>query len=139
MLVFHPDKTPLPANRLEPIAVAWDGSRSSARAVADALPILKKAADVRVMTAVGEKSSATTGQASELVRHLKAHGVVATTDEIDGRHRSIAASPDAYTEETEPQLLVMGAYGSSRLKEFVLGGATEHALNDCSTPALLSH
>lgn len=139
VLVFHPERAPLPAGRLARVAIAWDGSRSAARAVADALPILAHAEDVRVMTAVGEKASATTGQAEELVRHLRMHGIAAVTDELDGRHRGIGASFDAYIEEVAPQLLVMGAYGSSRLKEFVLGGATEHVLNACRTPVLLSH
>lgn len=139
VLVFNPEKAPLPSNRLTRVAVAWDGSRSAARAVADALPMLKKAEDVRVMTAIGEKASATAGQAADLVRHLRTHGIAAVPDEIDGRHRSIGASFAAYLEEVSPELLVMGAYGSSRLKEFVLGGATEHVLNNCCTPVLLSH
>lgn len=139
VLAFNPKKSTLPSGRLARVAIAWDGSRSAARAVADALPMLKKAEDVRVMTAVGEKASATAGQASDLVRHLRTHGVAAVTDEIDGRHRSIGASFTAYLEEVSPELLVMGGYGSSRLKEFVLGGATEHVLNSCSTPVLLSH
>jgi nucleotide-binding universal stress UspA family protein len=139
VLAFNPEKSSLPSGRLARVTVAWDGSRSAARAVADALPILKKAVDVRVMTAVGEKASATAGQAGDLVRHLRTHGIAAVTDEIDGRHRSIGASFAAYLEEVSPELIVMGAYGSSRLKEFVLGGATEHVLNNCSTPVLLSH
>lgn len=139
VLVFRPDRAPLPVDSLARVAIAWDGSRGAARAVADAIPVLRRAGDVRVMTAVGEKASATSGQAGELVRHLYMHGVAAVADELDGRHRSIGASIDAYLEEVSPQLLVMGAYGSSRLKEFVLGGATEHVLNDCKTPVLLSH
>ncbi len=139
VLAFNPQKSLLPSGRLTRVAVAWDGSRSAARAVADALPVLKRVEDVRVMTAVGEKASATAGQAGDLVRHLRTHGISAVPDEIDGRHRSIGASFAAYLEEVSPELLVMGAYGSSRIKEFVLGGATEHILNNCSTPVLLSH
>jgi nucleotide-binding universal stress UspA family protein len=138
-LIFHPERAPLPSGSLASVAIAWDGSRSAARAVADALPILKKAGDIRVMTAIGEKASATSGQAGELVRHLRMHDIAAVADELDGRNRSIGASIDAYLEERSPQLLVMGAYGSSRFKEFVLGGATVHVLNSCRTPVLLSH
>lgn len=138
VLVFHPDHAPLPA-RLTRVAVAWDGSRCAARAAADAMPILKRASDVRVVTVVGEKPSATSGVADDLVRHLLAHGVSARVDEVDGRHRSIGAALDAYVSEATPSLVVMGAYGSSRLKEFVLGGATEHVLNRVRIPTLLSH
>lgn len=138
-LIFHPEYAPLPSGRLSCVSIAWDGSRSAARAVADALPLLKQAADVRVMTAVGEKASATAGQAEELVRHLRCHSVAASTDEVDGRQRSIGASIDAYLEDVSPQLLVMGAFGSSRFREFVLGGATDHVLNRCKTAVMLSH
>jgi nucleotide-binding universal stress UspA family protein len=138
VLVFHPDHAPLPAT-LARVAVAWDGSRSAARAAADAMPVLKRASDVRVVTVVGEKPSATAGVADDLIRHLLAHGVSAHVDEVDGRHRSIGASLDAYISKAKPHLVVMGAYGSSRLKEFVLGGATEHVLNKVLTPTLFSH
>ncbi len=138
-LIYHPDRAPLPKDRLKCVAIAWDGGRCAARAVSDAIPVLKTSESVRVLTVVGEKASATSGLASELVRHLLTHGINAQIDEIEGRRRSIGASLDAYIGEAAPQLLIMGAYGSSRLKEFVLGGATEHVLNRLAIPALLSH
>ncbi|MBK8839673.1 MAG: universal stress protein [Hyphomonadaceae bacterium] len=138
-LIYHPDRAPLPKDRLKRVAIAWDGGRCAARAVCDTIPVLKKSESVRVLTVVGEKASATSGLASELVRHLLTHGINAQVDEIEGRRRSIGASLDAYIGESAPQLIVMGAYGSSRLKEFVLGGATEHVLNRLAIPAFLSH
>ncbi len=139
VLIFNPESAPLPFERLTRVAVAWDGSRSSARAVSDAIPALQKAQEVRILTVVGEKASTVSGIALDLVRHLATHGVSASVDEIDGRHRPIAASLDAYCADYKPDLLVMGGYGSSRLKEFVLGGATEHVLNTRRVAALLSH
>jgi nucleotide-binding universal stress UspA family protein len=139
ILVFNPDTSPLPSGRLGRVAILWDGSRGAARAVADAIPLLSKAADVRVVTIVGEKVSAISGLALGLIRHLKARGITAQTDEVDGAHRTVGQSIDAYVAEKAPQLLVMGAYGSSKMKEFILGGATEHVLNNLRVPALLSH
>jgi nucleotide-binding universal stress UspA family protein len=138
-LVFNPDTAPLSRGRLRRAAVAWDGSRCSARAVGDALSVLKAAEEVRVFTVLGEKPSARSGLAKDLVRHLKAYSVEAQIDEVDGSHRSIGASINAYLDEFRPDLLVMGAYGSSKMKEFVLGGATEHVLNNLRLPILLSH
>ena len=60
-------------------------------------------------------------------------------DEFEGRDRSIGASLDAYCDEHSPDLLVMGAYGTSRVKEFLLGGATEHILNAGRVATFLSH
>lgn len=138
VLIFNPVRSPLP-RELKRVVVAWDGSRSSARAASDAIPLLQKAQDVRILTVVGEKASATAGAALDLQRHFGLHGVACTIDEIDGRHRSIGASLDAYCEQYDPGLLVMGGYGSSRVKEFVLGGATEHVLNKGRVATLLSH
>lgn len=139
VVVFHPERAPLPVNELVDVCIAWDGSRSAARAAASAMPLLRRAKAVQVLTIVGEKPSATSGLGRELVRHLRMHGVTAETDELDGRGRSIGASIDAYVEECAPQLMIMGAYGGSRLKEFVLGGATEHVLNRPHIPILLAH
>jgi nucleotide-binding universal stress UspA family protein len=138
-LVFNPDTAPLPRGRLKRVAVAWDGGRCAARAVGDALSVLKAAEEVRVFTAVGEKPSARSGHAKDLVRHVRVYGVEARIDEVDGSHGNIGASINAYLEEFTPDLLVMGAYGSSKMKEFILGGATEHVLNDLRLPVLLSH
>lgn len=139
VLVFHPERAPLTAQPLSRIAIGWDGSRCAARAVSDALPILRKAGDVRVLTVVGEKKQAVSGIASELLRHLSLHAIHAQVDEVEHRGGSIGDSIDAYCAEFSPDLLVMGAYGSSRVKEFLLGGATEHILNSGRVAAFLSH
>ena len=139
LLVFNPETAPLPAGSLGRVTIAWDGGRCAARAVADAMPLLLKTNDVRVLTILGEKASAVSGLSVDLVRHLGCFGIKATIDEVDGRHQSINASIDAYIDTHAPQLMVMGGYGSPKLKEFVLGGATEHVLNRLRVPTLLSH
>lgn len=137
-IIFNPMRAPLPSS-LRRVAVAWDGSRSSARAAADAMPLLQKAEDVRLLTVVGEKASATAGLAAELSRNMKRNGIASTIDEVDGRQRSIGSALDAYCQEFQPDLLVMGGYGSSRVREFVLGGATEHMLNRGRVATFMSH
>jgi nucleotide-binding universal stress UspA family protein len=139
LLVFHPEKVPLPSEKLGRVTVAWDGGRHAARAVADSISLLRQATDVRVLTVVGEKATTHSGMSLDLVRHLRSHGVEPTVDEVDGHNRPIGASLENYIEEFSPQLMVMGAYGSSKLKEFILGGATEHVLNHLRVPTILSH
>lgn len=129
----------LPADKLGSVVVAWDGSRCAARALADALPILARAGEVRVLTVINEKPAAVAGLAAEAVRHLKAHGVAAVAEEVDGKGVSIGESLEAYLAKTPPDLLVMGAYGRSRLQEFILGGATEYMLHAPKVPLFLSH
>lgn len=129
----------LPKAKLGTIVVAWDGSRSAARALSDALPILARAEKVRVLTVVNEKPAAVAGLAAEAVRHLRTHAIEAVIDEVDGIGAPIGDSLDAYLARTSCDLLVMGGYGHSRAREFILGGATEHMLHDPKVPLLLAH
>ncbi len=138
ILVYNPDKGPLPTASLDRVSVLWDGSRCSARAVADARPILAAAREIRIVTIVGEKRSVGSGAAADLVRHLGAHGLSSQVEEA-AYLGSIGASIDAHITDRAPQLLVMGAYGTSKLKEFVLGGATEHMLGALHVPVVFSH
>lgn len=139
VLVFRAGEASLSALGPMSVVVAWDGSRSAARAMADALPLLSHAKAIRVLTVLNEKPSAATGLGAEAVRHLKAHGLAAVAEEVDANGRPIGEVLDAYLEEHQPDLLVMGAYGHSRLREFVLGGATEHVLRRPKAPLFLSH
>jgi nucleotide-binding universal stress UspA family protein len=133
----------LPAERpkvaTDRVVVAWDGSRSAARALADALPILQRAGAVRVVTFLNEKEAATPGLGGDVVRHLQAHGVASTAVEVDVAGRRIGAALDDYFAGAPADLVVMGAYGHSRLRQFVLGGATSHMLREPKVPLMLSH
>lgn len=119
--------------------LAWDGSVPAARAMADALPILRGMRQVRVLTIVNEKASATAGLAQDAARHLQAHGVETVIDEVDAKGEFISRVLDSYLARTEADLMVMGAYGRSRLREVILGGATEHMLRRAQLPVLMSH
>jgi nucleotide-binding universal stress UspA family protein len=139
VLVFRPGVADLPARPLGLVAVAWDGSRAAARAMADAMPLLVRAREVRVVTLLGEKPEAGPGLAAEAVRHLKAHGVAAAPVEVPTDRARIGDALDSWVAHARPDLLVMGAYGHSRAREFVLGGATEHVLSAPKVPLFLAH
>lgn len=107
------------------VMIAWDHTAPAARAVADALPLLEDAADVRVVTATDNKTQAEMESGAALVRHLAEHGINATfeTTKIDGS--SVGKIFEAYVRKNAIDLLVMGAYRHSRLNEIVWGGATK--------------
>ncbi len=138
-LIFQPGAADLPSGKLGLVVVAWDGGRAAARALADSLPLLAMAAEVRVLTVVGEKPSATQGLAQEAARHLKLHGIDAVADDVESGGQRIGYVLDTYLQTHQADLLVMGAYGRSRLREFILGGATNHVLAGPVTPVLFSH
>ena len=139
VLLFRPGVADLLSGGLSAVVLAWDGSRSAARAMADALPIMAKAREVRVLTVVNEKPDAREGVGVEAARHLGRQGIKAVVEEVDAAGRRIGEVFDAYAAECRSDLLVMGAYGRSRVREFILGGATEHMLREPKVPLLLSH
>jgi nucleotide-binding universal stress UspA family protein len=125
--------------RLDTIVVAWDGSRPAARAVADAMPILSFANRVQILTVVHEKESAVSGLGVDLTRHLKVHGIEARMEEVDAKGAAIGVVLEKYVRSLSADLLVMGAYGHSRVREFLLGGATQSVLRAPPVPVFLSH
>ena len=119
--------------------VAWDFSRPAARAVADALPLLVKAKRVSIMTVTNEKRIDSRRSGEELARHLAFHGATVTLETVDASGTGIGEVIESYVRSVHADLLVMGAYGHSRLREFVLGGATRSILSKPPLPVLLSH
>ena len=121
------------------VAVAWDFSRAAARAVADAIPLLEKAKKVRVVTVLNEKHMDNKHSAEELSKNLSRHGIDVVLDRVDAKGRPIGDVLEAYVASHASDMLVMGAYGHSRLREFVLGGATKSLLSKPPLPILFSH
>jgi nucleotide-binding universal stress UspA family protein len=128
-----------PAPLLESVIIAWDASRAAARALADAMPILARAKRVSVVTVVNEKPIDGTTTEIELTRHLAKHGVDANYFEIDAKGSTIGDVLRATVAEHGGDLLVMGAYGHSRIRDFILGGATKSMFADTPVPLFLSH
>jgi nucleotide-binding universal stress UspA family protein len=139
VLVFpaEPERALRPA--IETVAVAWDFSRPSARAVADAMPLLGQAKQVRFFTVVDDKPIKDAGLGETLAKHLSRHGVEATMEDIRSGGRPIGRVFEDYVAEHKADLLVMGAYGHSRMREFILGGATDNMLTRPPTWVLMSH
>jgi nucleotide-binding universal stress UspA family protein len=123
---------------LDTVVIAWDFSRPAARAVADALPILEKAKLVHVVTVTKEKAIDTSRSGTELTKHLAHHGVKIVLDTVDAEGRPIGNVLDAYIASRNADLLVMGAYGHSRVRDFVLGGATKSMVARPPVPVFLS-
>lgn len=124
---------------LDVVGVAWDFSRAATRALADAMPILERAKTVRVVTITQEKRIDPKRSGAELMRHLALHGVEIVLEAEEAAGRSIGQALDDYATARDLDLLVMGAYGHSRLRDFVLGGATKAVIAHPPLPVLLSH
>jgi len=123
---------------LDHVVIAWDNSRAAARAVRDALPILAIAGSTTILTLGDEKTVDPAGVAP-LRRLLEYHGIAAMHREETSNGQPIGAALQEAALREGAGLLVMGAYGHNRLREFVLGGATRGILQDLRLPVLLSH
>ena len=121
------------------IAIAWDESRVAARALGDALRILPPGGKVSVLTVQDEKALNGTGLAQTLASSLDLRGYEAKAVDLTLDGRSIATALQDAALAEGAQLLVMGGFGHSRLRDFILGGATKGVLADLRLAALLSH
>jgi nucleotide-binding universal stress UspA family protein len=127
------------AFKLDTAVVAWDFSRPAARAVGDALPLLEKAKQVHVVTVANEKAIRTDRSGAELAKHLARHGVNVALETVDAGPHGIGDVLETYVTSHNADLLVMGAFGHSRFRDFILGGATQSMLARPLVPTLLSH
>ncbi len=135
--ILLPDASHMAA--LDHIALAWDGSRVAARAVADAEPFLERASHVSVITVVDEKPLEDGDAAERLAEALRARGTNAEAVPVASEDCPVAETLQRTAIGKGCQLLVMGGYGHSRIRDFVLGGATEGVLSSLLMPVLLSH
>jgi len=120
-------------------AIAWDGSRVAARAVRDATPFLTDSESVEIISILGEKDLGPEASTSDLAKHLSRFCRDVTVNQARINQGGVAAALREHARRGGADLLVMGAYGHSRLREFVLGGATRDMLSDIEMPTLMSH
>lgn len=120
------------------ILVAWNGRREAARAVFDAMPLLKHASATKVVR-ISESDDAEEQVSPDISSALVRHGVETVKTEIVTSQAGAGPGLMAQAEAFDADLVVMGCYGHSRLREFVFGGATRHFLQKMRLPVLMSH
>jgi nucleotide-binding universal stress UspA family protein len=119
---------------LRTVCIAWDGGSEAARALKAAVPLLTDAADVRVLTVASDSPNGF--PPTEALRYLARHGIKAELTELPRGHSVEEALAEEVT-RVAADLLVMGAYGHSRLREFLFGGVTRFFLDELTAPPLL--
>ncbi|HWE75666.1 MAG TPA: universal stress protein [Stellaceae bacterium] len=121
------------------ILIAWNGTREAARAVADAMPLLIASETVTVLTIAPENNENLAQPAHELARQLAQHGIHAEASHLTARDLDAGDLILSRVEDLACDLLVMGGYGHSRTREFILGGVTHVVLESMTVPVLMSH
>jgi nucleotide-binding universal stress UspA family protein len=136
--LLYPDKAEQPFS-IKNVLICWDFSRSAARTVSDALPLLHNATRIRIAIFRGEKDLPVEDASKPLVAFLAAHGVSAETEHIDIGDRTIGRAILEHANASHADLIIMGAFGHSRMQEFMLGGATKELLDKSTIPLFMSH
>lgn len=122
------------------VLLAWNGSRESTRAAFDALPILKGAQHVRLFGVRGASTDEEVLPAADIASALSRHGVKVEVDDVgSAAGERIGSVLLNHASDVGADLIVMGGYGRSRLREFVFGGASRDILGTMTVPVLLSH
>jgi nucleotide-binding universal stress UspA family protein len=125
--------------KLDRVMVCWDASRNAARAVADAMPFLKRAKAVDVVTVASERAKSDDIPGADIGQHLARHGLKVEVKRIVATDSDVASTILSHAADISADLMVMGGYGHSRLREFILGGATRGILSAMTLPTLMSH
>jgi nucleotide-binding universal stress UspA family protein len=120
--------------------VAWNGTRESNRALHDAMPILKLAETVTIMISQASGSAVKDELPNtKIAQHLARHNVKVMTKTLMEEKNQTSNAFLSYIADNDHDLLVMGAYGHSRIREIVLGGMTREIMQSMTVPVLMSH
>jgi nucleotide-binding universal stress UspA family protein len=136
IIVPYIQKAPL---KLDRVMVCWDGSRAAARAIADSMPLLERAGQVEVVIVANERGKQDEIEGADLGAHLARHGLKVEIKRTALGDIDVADVILSHAADAGSDFIVMGGYGHSRLREFVLGGVTHSIFRSMTVPVLMSH
>jgi nucleotide-binding universal stress UspA family protein len=136
IIVPYIQKAPL---KLDNVMVCWDGGRAAARAIRDAMPFLRRAGRIEVVIVTNEPGKQDQIERADIGAHLARQGLNVAVKRMPLGDVDVAAMLLSHAADDGVDFIVMGGYGHSRLREFVLGGVTRSMLRTMTVPVLMSH
>jgi nucleotide-binding universal stress UspA family protein len=136
IIVPYIQKGPL---KLDRVMVCWDGSRTATRAIADAMPLLHRCGRVEVVIVANERGKKDEIEGADMGAHLARHGLNVEVNRTALGDIDVADVILSHAADAGSDFIVMGGYGHSRLREFVLGGVTRSIMRSMTAPVLMSH
>src|SRR5450756_331442 len=121
------------------VMVGWDGSRTAVRAIGDAMPVLERAKMIEIFTVVAGPTKNTELPGIDIGQHLSRHGLKVEVKRIPAEGINVPEAILSHAADISADFMVMGGYGHSRLREYVLGGATRGILASMTLPTLMSN
>jgi nucleotide-binding universal stress UspA family protein len=136
IIVPYIQKAPL---KLDHVMLCWDGGRAAARAIRDAIPFLRRAGRIEVVIVTNERGKQDQIERADIGAHLARHGLNVAVKRMPLGDVDVADMLLSHAADEGVDFIVMGGYGHSRLREFVLGGVTRSMLRTMTVPVLMSH
>jgi nucleotide-binding universal stress UspA family protein len=136
IVVPYIQKEPL---KLDRVMVCWDGGRTASRAIADSLPLLTRAKYIELVIIATGKGKSDEIPGADIGHHLARHGLKVEVKRIVSTDVDVPNTILSHAADSSADFIVMGGYGHSRLREFILGGATRGILSSMTVPVLMSH
>lgn len=124
---------------LDRVLIAWNNDRACTRALCDSIPLLKRARETTILNAPASKSDTAANSINDVHDFLARHGIASSSHVLEANNTNVGARLFDWARSHEAGMMVMGAYGHSRLREFVFGGATKYAIEHLPLPVLFSH
>jgi nucleotide-binding universal stress UspA family protein len=130
-----------PADAIRRILVCWRDTREAARAVAEAAPFFEKATKITILTVDPEqaKEGRTAEPTADIARHISRFGAPVEANIVQSQGRDVSEVILDQARKTSADLIVMGGYGHSRAREWIIGGATRNTLSISEFPILMAH
>jgi nucleotide-binding universal stress UspA family protein len=125
--------------KLDRVMVCWDGSRAATRAIADAMPLLRRSGRVEVVIVANERGKKDEIEGADMGAHLARHGLNVEVNRTALGDIDVADVILSHAADAGSDFIVMGGYGHSRLREFLLGGVTRSIMRSMTAPVLMSH
>lgn len=137
VLVATPKRAPV--QDVNKAMLAWDGTSHAARAAGDLLSLFHNIKQIDIVSVMGDKDMSATLPGADLARHLSRKGITVNIVELSTSNGTVAELLDDHATRSGADIIVMGGYGHSRLRQFVMGGVTSSIIQRASTPLLMSY
>ncbi len=137
VLVATPKRAPI--SDVDKAMLAWDGTSHAARAAGDLLALFRTITQVDIVSVMGDKDMSGTIPGAELARHLSRKGIASNIVELSSKDGTVTELLDGHATRSKADIIAMGGYGHSRLRQFMLGGVTSSIILNASTPLLMSY
>jgi nucleotide-binding universal stress UspA family protein len=125
--------------KLGRVLACWDGSHHAARAIADAMPLLRRGKTIEIVIVANARAPADEVPGTDIAAHLARHGLAVEVKRLVAEDTDVANAILSHAADSGADFIVMGGYGHSRLREFVLGGVTRAMLAQMTVPVLMAH